>query len=116
MLTTLLLAALLSAGAPAQSNPDLKTPYEKGNGNQTATYDEAIEWYRTLDKAYEEVKMVPYGYTDSGRLLHLVVVSTGKDFDPASVRQNNKRVLLIQNGIHPGEPEGVDATMMLARD
>ncbi|GAB3203777.1 hypothetical protein ABID22_002022 [Pontibacter aydingkolensis] len=116
MLATLLLAALLSAGAPAQGNPDLKTPYEKGNGNQTATYDEAIDWYRSLDKVYDEVKMVPYGYTDSGRLLHLVIVSTDKDFDPASVKQKNKRVLLIQNGIHPGEPEGIDATMMLARD
>ncbi|MBC5995038.1 M14 family metallopeptidase [Pontibacter cellulosilyticus] len=116
MLTTLLLAALLSTGTPTQGKPDLKTPYEKGNGNQTATYEEAIEWYRTLDKAYDEVKMVPYGYTDSGRLLHLVVVSTDKDFDPASIKQKNKRVLLIQNGIHPGEPEGIDATMMLVRD
>lgn len=114
MLTTLLLAALLTTGSPDKT--DLKTPYEKGNGNITATYEEAIEWYKTLDKAYDEVKMVPYGYTDSGRLLHLVIVSTDKDFDPASVKQKNKRVLLIQNGIHPGEPEGIDATMMLVRD
>ena len=116
MLTTLLLAALLNSGNPAQGNPDLKTPYEKGNGNQTTTYEEAIEWYRTLDKAYEEVKMMPYGYTDSGRLLHLVVVSTDQDFEPASAKKKNKRVVLIQNGIHPGEPEGIDATMMLVRD
>ncbi|GAA4439959.1 M14 family metallopeptidase [Pontibacter saemangeumensis] len=116
MLTTFLLAALLSIGAPAQDKPDLKTPYEKGNGNQTATYAEAIAWYQRLDAAYEEVKMMPYGTTDAGRPLHLVVVSTDRDFDPASVHQKNKRVLLIQNGIHPGEPEGVDATMLLVRD
>ncbi|GHA53529.1 M14 family metallopeptidase [Pontibacter akesuensis] len=116
MLTTLLLAALLSIGGPDQGKPDLKTPYEKGNGNQTATYDEAIQWYQKLDEAYEEVKMMPYGTTDVGRPLHLVVVSTDKDFDPSSLHQKDKRILLIQNGIHPGEPEGVDATMMLARD
>src|SRR5690606_35501997 len=104
MLTTLLLAALLATGTPDKN--DLKTPHEKGNKNQTATYDEAIDWYRKLDAAYDEVKMVPYGYTDSGRLLHLVIVSTGKDFDPKSVKQKDTRVLLIQNGIHPGEPEG----------
>lgn len=114
MLKTLLLASLLFTGAPDKT--DLKTPYEKGNGNQTATYEEAINWYKSFDKAYDEVKMVPYGYTDSGRLLHLVIVSTDKDFDPASIKTKNKRVLLIQNGIHPGEPEGIDATMMLARD
>ncbi|MFD2514866.1 M14 family metallopeptidase, partial [Pontibacter locisalis] len=116
MLTTLLVAALLTTGAPDQKKPDLKTPYEKGSGNTTATYDQVIDWYTKLDNVYEEVKMVPYGYTDSGRPLHLVIVSTDKDFDPASIRQKNKRTLLIQNGIHPGEPEGVDATMMLARD
>jgi murein tripeptide amidase MpaA len=33
-----------------------------------------------------------------------------------STRQKNRRVLFIQNGIHPGEPEGIDASMMLARD
>ncbi|WP_266202525.1 M14 family metallopeptidase [Pontibacter kalidii] len=116
MLTTLLLAALLSTGAPDKDKPNLKTPYEQGSGNQTATYDEAIAWYQKLDEAYDEVKMLPYGATDVGQPLHLVIVSTDKDFDPASIKQKNKRVLLIQNGIHPGEPEGIDATMMLARD
>ncbi|WP_162055192.1 M14 family zinc carboxypeptidase [Pontibacter pamirensis] len=116
MLTTLLLAALLSTGDPGQNKPDLKTPYEQGNGNQTATYEEAINWYQKLDAAYDEVKMIPYGTTDAGRPLHLVVVSTDKDFDPASIHQKNKRILLIQNGIHPGEPEGIDATMLLVRD
>ncbi len=118
MFIPLLLATLLTTGTPApgQSKPDLKTPYEKGNGNQTATYNEAIAWYQQLDKAYDEVKMMPYGMTDVGRPLHVVVVSTDKDFDPASIHQKNKRVLLIQNGIHPGEPEGIDATMLLVRD
>ncbi|WP_347158191.1 M14 family metallopeptidase [Pontibacter chitinilyticus] len=114
MLTTLLFTALLSATGPVK--PDLKTPYEKGNGNQTATYEQAIDWYQQFDAAYDEVKMVPYGMTDVGKPLHLVIVSTDKDFDPASIHQKNKRILLIQNAIHPGEPEGVDATMMLARD
>ncbi|GAB3537280.1 M14 family metallopeptidase [Pontibacter brevis] len=116
MLTTLLLAALLSAGGPGQNKPDLKTPYEQGNGNQTATYEEAINWYQKLDAAYDEVKMMPYGSTDAGRPLHLVVVSTDKDFNPAAIRKKDKRILLIQNGIHPGEPEGIDATMLLVRD
>ncbi|TPE41057.1 M14 family metallopeptidase [Pontibacter mangrovi] len=116
MLKTVLLAALLHTAAPAKEKPDLKTPYEQGNGNQTATYQEAIAWYQKLDEAYEEVQMTPVGMTDVGRPLHLVIVSTDKDFDPASIHQKNKRILLIQNGIHPGEPEGIDATMMLVRD
>jgi carbamoylphosphate synthase small subunit len=31
-------------------------------------------------------------------------------------KKQDKRVLLINNGIHPGEPEGIDASMMLVRD
>ena len=33
-------------------------PYEKGNGNQTATYAEVIEWFTQLDKQYEDRKSV----------------------------------------------------------
>ena len=39
-----------------------------------------------------------------------------KDFDLASLRKKNKRIILINNGIHPGEPDGIDASMLLVRD
>jgi hypothetical protein len=45
-----------------------------------------------------------------------LVLSKDKIFDPIAIRKSNKRILLINNGIHPGEPEGIDASMMLARD
>src|SRR4030095_14193681 len=48
--------------------------------------------------------------------LHLVIVSTDKDFDLASLKRKNKRIILINNGIHPGEPDGIDASMLLVRD
>ncbi|RDC62345.1 M14 family metallopeptidase [Adhaeribacter pallidiroseus] len=92
------------------------TPYEKSFGKKTATYPECIRYYQQLDNAYDELKLVEYGATDSGKPLHLAILSLDKDYNPASVRRKNKRVLLIQNGIHPGEPEGIDASMMLARD
>jgi hypothetical protein len=56
--------------------------------------------------------MKTMGLTDSGKPLHIVVFSENKDF---SFNQN-KAVLLVNNGIHPGEPDGIDATMMLMRD
>jgi predicted deacylase len=56
------------------------------------------------------------GPTDSGQPLHEVVLSADGDHDPASTRRKNRRILFIQNGIHPGEPEGIDASMMLTRD
>lgn len=101
---------------PAQTGNEMLTPYEKGNGNQTCTYDECIAWYQLLDKKFEEVQLLTYGTSSVGKPLHLVVISKDKIFKPEEIRKNNKRIYLINNGIHPGEPDGIDASMMLARD
>ena len=95
--------------------PNLSTPHER-NPNTTATYDEAIDYYKKLAAAHAEIDLLEYGKTDIGKPLHLVVFSTDGDFDAASLRKKNKRIILINNGIHPGEPCGVDASMMLMRD
>ncbi|MEJ2883809.1 M14 family metallopeptidase [Pedobacter sp. GR22-6] len=92
------------------------TPYEKSGKKETATYDEVIAHYKLLAKTYPQARLLSYGNTDFGKPLHLLVLSEEKNFDPAAIRKANKRVLLINNGIHPGEPEGIDASMMLARD
>ncbi|TGD80511.1 M14 family zinc carboxypeptidase [Hymenobacter wooponensis] len=115
MLPILLSALLLTSPTPKPTT-DWRTPFEKGNGNTTTTYAECIAYYQRLDKAYPEIKLQVAGSTDSGQPLHEVIVSLDKTFDPVKTRSKNRRVILIQNGIHPGEPEGIDAAMMLARD
>ncbi|MBB6236968.1 hypothetical protein HDC90_001585 [Pedobacter sp. AK013] len=93
-----------------------KTPFELSGKTETTTYTEAISYYENLAKNYPEAKLLTYGDTDFGKPLHLLVLSRDKVFDPVQIRKQNKRILLINNGIHPGEPEGIDASMMLARD
>ncbi|MFQ5446245.1 MAG: M14 family zinc carboxypeptidase [Saprospiraceae bacterium] len=93
---------------------DLATSFEKDN-QSTATYREAIDFYKKLDAAYPQLQLTEWGMTDSGHPLHVAVLSKSEEFDPAVLRQQNKRILLINNAIHPGEPEGVDATMLLLR-
>src|SRR6202000_3370655 len=111
-----LLAALLTCFVFLQANAQL-TPYELSKDkNYTATYAEIIPYYQKLAKQYPQMKMINYGTTDIGYPLTLVVLSRDKVFDPALIKKQNKRVLLINNGIHPGEPEGIDASMMFARD
>ena len=56
------------------------------------------------------------GPTDAGFPLNLVLVSNNGDYNFDNIHKNNKRVILINNGIHPGEPDGIDASMLLARD
>ncbi|WP_406824561.1 M14 family metallopeptidase [Pedobacter sp. KACC 23697] len=93
-----------------------KTPFELSGKKETTTYTEAIPYYENLAKTYPEAKLLTYGHTDFGKPLHLLVLSRDRVFDPAQIRKQNKRIFLINNGIHPGEPEGIDASMMLARD
>ena len=99
-----------------QANAQL-TPFELSKDkNYTATYAEIIAYYQKLAKQYPQMKIINYGITDVGKPLSLVVLSKDKIFDPALIKKHNKRVLLINNGIHPGEPEGIDASMMIVRD
>ena len=74
---------------PVQPDHELLTPFEKGNGNQTCTYDECIAWYQLLEKKFDEVKVLTYGTTGSGKPLHLVIISKDKIFLPHEIRSNN---------------------------
>ncbi|MDB5133435.1 MAG: hypothetical protein JWP37_38, partial [Mucilaginibacter sp.] len=110
------LSALLICFVFLQAKAQL-TPFELSNDkNYTATYAQVITYYQKLSKQYNQMKLINYGITDVGKPLTLIVLSKDRVFDPALIKKQNKRILLINNGIHPGEPEGIDASMMLVRD
>ncbi|RYD76110.1 MAG: hypothetical protein EOP53_15330 [Sphingobacteriales bacterium] len=92
------------------------TQFEKSDGKETATYFEVIDWYKKMDAKSAMVSMKEMGMTDAGYPLHLVMVNSDGKFDPASWHNQSKVVIMINNGIHPGEPDGIDASMMLVRD
>ena len=114
LFATLLTASLLGAPRPAA----LLTPFERDPAhNTTATYTECLAFYKDLAAANPAaVQLREAGLTDSGQPLHEVVLSADGTFEPAASRAKGRPVLFVQNGIHPGEPEGIDASMMLARD
>lgn len=60
--------------------------------------------------------MLTMGPSDAGFPLHLIVVNNNGDYNFENIHKSNKRIILINNGIHPGEPDGIDASMLLARD
>jgi hypothetical protein len=82
---------------------------------QSAPYAEGIDWWKSLAAHYEQAEMQEYGMTDAGIPLHTITLSKkGKKL--TSLDRTNKTIILINNAIHPGEPDGVDASMMLFRD
>ena len=82
--------------------------------NYTPTYNETIEMFQLLDSVYENAVLLEKGKTDIGKPLHLFVINSEPVFDAATIREQGKTVLLINNGIHPGEPEGIDASLWFA--
>ena len=90
---------------------NLITTFENSNGVQSATISETYAYYRLLEKQFpDKIK------TDSkfNALPDLGVMQVELNY---AAYDNDKAVtILINNAIHPGEPDGVDASMMLARD
>ena len=98
---------------------NLKKKYQTAfevNDNYSASYQEGIDYYNILANDFDEIQMNAFGMTDSGKPLHEVIISADKNFDPVSLKFQGKTILYINNAIHPGEPCGVDASMMFARD
>lgn len=98
------------------NSQNLITRFETSGGTQSPAYAEIINWWQKLDEQSGKVKLLTMGMTDAGFPLHLAIVANNGDFNFENIRKNNKRVILINNGIHPGEPDGIDASMLLARD
>ncbi len=106
----ILLLTILSLNLRAQ---DVKNKYLN---NQTVTYNECINFYQELEKKHTTAKLFEFGKTDVGLPLHLFMITNDKDFDIESIKNKQKTILLINNGIHAGEPCGVDACLSLSED
>jgi len=104
----------LSVSALAQKH--ITTRFEQSGGTESPVYAEIIAWWKALDATSPLVKLQTIGETDAGFPLHYILVSTDGDFDLASLKRKGKAIIFINNGIHPGEPDGIDASMLLVRD
>lgn len=82
--------------------------------NETYTYAEVISEYEQLVADYPKLcALQEHGFSDYGEPMSLFLISkvgfTKEDF-------KDKTVLMVNNGIHPGEPCGVDASVKLAKE
>ncbi len=105
------LLSIYAIGSFAQ--PKDITPFERSDGYATATYFECIDYYRQLARQYSSVEIKEIGSTDSGYPLHVV---TFNHEEVTGSQSKSKIKVMVLNAIHPGEPAGVDASMMLLRD
>ncbi len=106
-----LLICLLFVSCTKEHKPEIGLFYDD---NISLDYHQVIDAYKKLADFYDEAALFEKGMTDSGKPLHLFMISAGGDFDPGSVRNKGKGIVLINNGIHAGEPVGIDASLQYA--
>lgn len=92
------------------------TLFEQSGGTASPEYRQIIQWWKSLDQRSPLVQLKEMGPTDAGFPLHLVLVSADGDFSIPSLKKKGRAIIFVNNGIHPGEPDGVDASMLLVRD
>lgn len=100
----------------AQVPAGWETVYEKSNFLETARYAETIEYCKRLDEASPWAAYRTFGTSPQGRALPLLILSSDGAFTADEARKTGKAIVLIQSGIHAGEIDGKDASLMLARD
>lgn len=107
----LVCALMLSASTPSKAQHETIT----NETNYTRTYQECIQEYELLDSLYSTALLTRIGSSDGGNSIYLFTISKdrvflAKEFDPT------KSILFINNAIHPGEPDGVEASISLAKE
>lgn len=89
--------------------------FEKNN-NTTATHKEIRAFYQNLAKSHKQISLKDFGTTDSGQALQEVIIDKDGYNTPQQIRDAGRTILFVNNGIHAGEPCGIDACMLLAKE
>ena len=112
------LVALTPCSAIAEDIPEIwLTVAEKSDFRATSTFAETMDFLRRVEsRAPDIIRVTTFGDTAEGRPLPLVIVSSDGAFTPAAAKATGKPILLLQSGIHAGEIDGKDASLMLLRE
>ncbi|KGL64184.1 M14 family metallopeptidase [Polaribacter sp. Hel1_85] len=116
LVVLLFVLVLFSCKNEIKKQIDFTTLFEKSKGTETPEYHDVISFYKDLSESYSGVSLFSFEQTDSGQPLHLVVYSQEEIYNIDEIKNASKNRILINNGIHPGESDGIDASMLLIRD
>lgn len=115
-ISILVLVLLMACAKSSKKNLNFTTIFENSNGTETPDYESVVSFYKNISEAYNEISMFTFGHTDSGEPLHVVVYDKNGIYNVDEIKKSKKNRILINNGIHPGESDGIDASMLLLRD
>ncbi len=95
---------------------DWATHYEQSDFKKTPSYAETLDYCKRLDAASPMAALISIGTSPQGKEIPMMIVDRDGLKDPVSIREKGRVITLIQACIHPGEPDGKDAAIILLRD
>jgi hypothetical protein len=75
-------------------------------------YSELISHLKKLDKYHKEIKLFNMGLSDYGLPIYVLVINADSDSTNTFEKARNSTTILINNAIHPGEPDGINASLI----
>ena len=99
-----------------QSEKDWETIFEKSGFVSTADYKKTMEYCQSLADNSEFAEFLTFGVSPQGRELKYLLVTKESKISVPPGKELLKPTILIINGIHSGEIEGKDASMILLRE
>lgn len=82
------------------------------DGNKTPTYPELIRIYQKLNADHREIEWYEMGESDTEFPIYLVILNGAGDSLKTFEKARTKTTVLINNAIHAGEPDGVNACLL----
>lgn len=84
--------------------------------NTTPTYPELINHLKALDNQHDEIQLFNMGESDYGLPIYLCILNGEKDSVSTFIKAKDNTTILINNAIHAGEPDGVNACLQWIED
>ncbi len=80
--------------------------------NTSPTYPELISYYKKLDAQHKEIELYAMGESDYGLPIYVCIVNGAQDSLKTFKKARTSTTLLVNNAIHAGEPDGVNACLI----
>lgn len=88
----------------------------KWEGNESPTYDELHLILKQLASKHKEIELYSMGNSDYGLPIYVCIINGAGDSTKTFAKARNETTILINNAIHPGEPDGVNAMLLWLED
>ena len=95
---------------------DLTTKFEQSKYLQTVTYEECIAYSKALADYSPMIHYQIMGYSPQDRAIPLLIIDKDGLQEAQEIRNSGRLILMVQAGIHAGEPDGTDAMFLFLKE